>query len=346
MRNDLPPISLITGIANVEQEDYFAQLLFSRGWNILFRALCASDLTEFLAEKKSTENLLLLYSEDLISKEMVDELKTSYQIPAISISILPTEREELLRFLRDYLRNEKVTPRVVVKNRPPLIQSNSYAKPKNSQPLWVVTGVSGAVGKTFLTAALAKFACNREEVLIVDADIGNQSLNFFLGDEAVRNRRGNRNNLELVEMRPKEELNSILSESNSKLTLIDLGSALPSDYLAEDRRRAGKFQAQAFQLANKIIFTVSAKPQSMEALKVAIGELKEFAGRDKLVFVLNEIGSRHSLREIRKQFLELTRNCHSHTFPKFKEQEDRYPLNFPVRGLANREMEKFYQMLG
>ena len=51
MRSEIPQIEVVTAISEADTEDYVAQLLFSQGWSIIYRAFDAQMLETFLDER-------------------------------------------------------------------------------------------------------------------------------------------------------------------------------------------------------------------------------------------------------------------------------------------------------
>ena len=64
MRSEIPQIEVITAIADADFEDFVAQLLFSQGWSIIFRAFDAQTLEEFLVSRRSLRTVII-YKADL-----------------------------------------------------------------------------------------------------------------------------------------------------------------------------------------------------------------------------------------------------------------------------------------
>lgn len=72
MQSEIPQLQVVTAIGDAESEDYIAQLLFSQGWNIVYRAFDMAALLGFF-EKRSKEMrtvlVLKMISLDLILKK-------------------------------------------------------------------------------------------------------------------------------------------------------------------------------------------------------------------------------------------------------------------------------------
>jgi hypothetical protein len=114
---ELPVI--ITAIANSELESFVAGTLYGQGWSVIYRALDASTLTDFLESVASEgKNILLIYSPDLpgISPEVVESyLQRVRQVIGFSadpvsvknfngIFATPNDVNELVSLIRGFVR--------------------------------------------------------------------------------------------------------------------------------------------------------------------------------------------------------------------------------------------------
>jgi len=65
MRSEIPQLEVITAIHDSESEDFVSQLLFSQGWNIIYRAFDAASLTRFMHSRGSELRTVIIYMTDL-----------------------------------------------------------------------------------------------------------------------------------------------------------------------------------------------------------------------------------------------------------------------------------------
>ena len=65
MRSEIPQLDVVTAIGDAEAEDYVAQLLFTQGWNIIYRAFDMNSLQEFLNNRAKELRTVLVYRRDL-----------------------------------------------------------------------------------------------------------------------------------------------------------------------------------------------------------------------------------------------------------------------------------------
>ena len=59
MRSEIPRLEVVTAIADADFEDFVAQLLFSQGWSIIYRAFDAKALEEFLTNRNSLRTVIV-----------------------------------------------------------------------------------------------------------------------------------------------------------------------------------------------------------------------------------------------------------------------------------------------
>ena len=64
MRSEIPQLEVITAIADADFEDFVAQLLFSQGWSIIYRAFDAMAMQDFLQSRTSLRTVII-YKADL-----------------------------------------------------------------------------------------------------------------------------------------------------------------------------------------------------------------------------------------------------------------------------------------
>ena len=142
LRSEIPQIEVITAIADAETEDFLAQLLFSQGWNIIFRALDTDSLNLFIASRPHELRTVIIYLSDfpgLIPGEL--ENMTVPSFTAISIDSVPINSHLLMTHIRSALRSPMIRDRVVneehvpekieaektvIEERAPLISSDQF----------------------------------------------------------------------------------------------------------------------------------------------------------------------------------------------------------------------------
>ncbi len=112
MRSEIPQLDVITAIADSESEDYVSQLLFSQGWNIIYRAFDARSLKEFLDLREPTLRTVVIYRSDLegFDSGMIDTGPTS-STTFISLDDVRTNSHAIMVRIRQELRAPLITTR-------------------------------------------------------------------------------------------------------------------------------------------------------------------------------------------------------------------------------------------
>ena len=170
MVNEIPRLEVITAIEDRDLEDYVAQLLFTQGWSIIYRALDASSLREVLAARNGARTILIYtsatkgFSSDLLL------LQGQLNFTAISLDAIPRgERNShnIMSIIRGYVRA-------------PLLQQvpseKNYQKSPARQSVITVTGTTGAPGRTLLSMALAEEFSLTRTLSLIDADMRSRTL--------------------------------------------------------------------------------------------------------------------------------------------------------------------------
>ena len=65
MQSEIPQLEVVTAIGDADAEDYVAQLLFSQGWNIVFRAFDMMALMEYFNNRPTELRTILVFRKDL-----------------------------------------------------------------------------------------------------------------------------------------------------------------------------------------------------------------------------------------------------------------------------------------
>ena len=60
-RSEIPQLEVITAIPDADSEDFVAQLLFSQGWNIIYRAFDTASLKAFLDDRGVELRTVIVY---------------------------------------------------------------------------------------------------------------------------------------------------------------------------------------------------------------------------------------------------------------------------------------------
>lgn len=171
---------VVTAVSESDLEGFVAGTLYSQGWNVIFRALDASSLMDFLdSDATRSSNVVLIYSPDLpgITPDAIASLQGKVrQIIGFSsqscqsqdfvgLFQAPREPSELLSLVRGFVRA-------------PLVRNSIPETPKRRRAKVVAIGSStGSAGCTSLAINLAmELSALDLETVLVDADVRNPSI--------------------------------------------------------------------------------------------------------------------------------------------------------------------------
>ena len=117
MRSEIPQIQVITSIGDADLEDYVAQLLFSQGWSIIFRAFDWDALVDYMKERSNELRTVIVYTSDTIGF-VSDSILTfgSGLTSFISLDDVPRTAHEIMQKIRGQLRLPLVHSIVEIKN--------------------------------------------------------------------------------------------------------------------------------------------------------------------------------------------------------------------------------------
>jgi Mrp family chromosome partitioning ATPase len=112
MRSEIPQLDVVTAIADSESEDYLSQLLFSQGWNIIFRAFDADSLHKFLSSRSSQLRTVVIYRSDLegFDATLLEQL-ASNAMTLINLDQIKFNSHAIMTQIRQALRAPMVTAR-------------------------------------------------------------------------------------------------------------------------------------------------------------------------------------------------------------------------------------------
>ena len=105
MQSEIPQLQVVTAIGDAESEDYIAQLLFSQGWNIVYRAFDMAALLGFFEKRSKEMRTVLVFKDDLpgFDPEKI-ELLISPTTTMINLGGVAMSAHSLMSFIRSQLR--------------------------------------------------------------------------------------------------------------------------------------------------------------------------------------------------------------------------------------------------
>ena len=322
-RSEIPQLEVVTAIPDADREDFLAQLLFSQGWNIIFRAFDATSLMTFMNQRGLQMRTVIIYESELpgFSPELIQELDHP-TITTISLDSVGFTSHEMMVAIRGKLRapmlqvvspsEESVSteaqsadfssfPQVRQSRDLPLTSTKRFNRASRVQPrdrkVIAVTGSTGAPGRTRFATALSRELAVKGATLLIDADIRSQGV-APLREELEKS---------AVEVIPldREKRPTHLPEGD-ETAVVDLG-VLPG--LAEataDRRWHGSLINNVLDKATHLIYLSKSTASSMAELSQFMREYPLLQKRLPIVFVCILTGHSRELREWEAKFLTLT----------------------------------------
>ena len=311
-RSEIPQLEVITAIPDADSEDFVAQLLFSQGWNIIYRAFDTASLKAFLDHRGVELRTVIVYQNPFpgFDREILQEFHAP-TITFICLDQIEFNSHEIMVAIRNMLRSpmlqsDSLVPREIVeKSRGNIITSPGMIQRSNrtagvllrERRLIAVTGSTGAPGRTRFSAALAGELASKSSALLVDADIRSQGAGFkeFMGLTQ---------GVEIVPL-DKESRPTRIPEGVES-AVVDLG-VLPG--LAEavnDRRWYGSLINNVLDQATHLVYISKSTSMSMTELSQFIREYPLLLKRLPVSYICVLSGHSRELREWESKFLTLT----------------------------------------
>jgi hypothetical protein len=284
---DIPPLHVITAMSDADDEDFVAQLLHSQGWHIGYRAVEWESAKAAIASL--TERSIFIYSSDVrgfLGIELAPLVGEN--LIAICIDDVPIAAHPLMTCIRERIN----APQPLPSRAQPVSTANS------SKRSVLVTGTSGAPGRSALALALAQEFAITREVELIDADIHSQSLEYLAGDK---------------ELTPKLQLSTlnlaarspVLPESDVLLRLIDIGALPPLADVLSDRRWQGALMHSSLMQSQCILYIAQSDGLGLLRLEKFIQELPLLMTNVPVLFILNQVGATRLDKALSERFVLL-----------------------------------------
>lgn len=282
MQSEIPQLEVVTAIGDAEDEDYIAQLLFSQGWSIIYRALDMGSLLDFFEKRPAELRTIIVYKEDLADFNLseLNNLITP-STTCISLDGIPTNSHEIMVHLRSSIRLPLITG-IVQTTSTPEVAKKSF---KNI----LVTGTEGSPGRSTLALNLAL----ELDYAIFDLDFRAPAQSYLINRSEV--------GVELKTLgaeKPRE------FESNSDAVL-DIGPLPPLDQLVNDRRWSAALLNSVLDCASDLIFVCRASGLSLIRLEKFISQFPILLRKIPITYVFNLAGNSREERALEKHFLKM-----------------------------------------
>ena len=287
-------LNVITAINDPEFEAMVAGTLFSHGWNVIFRALDATSLQNFLTTSSESKPLLIYSSDisDLDPKTL--ETLSPYLDRAIGFVAIdqvegsdgylarPRDKIELLAMIRS-------------PHRAPMLRSTSAQQIPSRCRMIALTGVNHGEGVTLTALNLAiELTLTGKKVLLIDAHHQMPAIATLLGE-----RHANKDVLkevstllqifEITRHNATTAVELIFNASqNVDFILVDLGLITYSEPALLDRRWESAFSTSIFEAADDLWIFSSPRVVSSRALREITKALSQMTIRGRVTYLLTQ----------------------------------------------------------
>ena len=292
MRSEIPQLEVITAIGDAEAEDYVAQLLFTQGWNIVYRAFDMDSLIEFFNSRPSELRTVLVFRKDLpdFDPELIDKFITP-SLTLISLDGVPFSAHQVMMHIRSQLR----LPLIVTPSR----KVEELARPTKFESI-LITGTAGAPGRSTLAVNLAL----ETELPIYDFDFRSPSIKYLI----------DRSDLDIPLLKIKEEKPREYLPNES--AILDIGPLPPLSEMVNDRRWQAALLNSAFDSASKLIYVCKASGLSLLRLQKFIEDFPILLRKIPIVYIFNMAGNSREERALERGFLKIVSGESSVVIPE------------------------------
>jgi hypothetical protein len=269
-------LNLITAISNSEKEDNIAELLFSQGCNIIYRALNVESLENYLTTNPTPANII--FSKDFLNGKKLLHFINKFDVHRfIETSNLADDRLHLLTELSHI-------------SKPPLIHKLS-----RKSNLTTIIGSPGAPGISTITNHLA---------LSTGAKV----------IAGLHHNARPSSSCAVINIAARDLIESINKASENNL-LIDGGSAVSLTSTLSDRRLSGRWLYESINSSAKLVYVIKADENGIFYLSEFVENFANLINPPKMLYVLNNAKFDRYGRKIHKKFLEVVKNCSNAQIP-------------------------------
>jgi hypothetical protein len=281
VRSEIPQLQVVTAIGDADSEDYVAQLLFSQGWNIVFRAFDMRSLLDFFNSRPPELRTVLVFRNDLpdFDPQLIDHF-ISPSLTIISLNEIQMNAHSVMLHIRTQLRL-------------PLIVSQSKKINVVSQPVKldsvIITGTTGAPGRSTIALNLALDT----GLSLFDFDFRSPSLKYFV----------ERSDLDIPILNLADEKPREYQPNES--AILDIGPLPPLDEMVNDRRWQASFLNSAFESGTKLVYVAKASGLSLLRLQKFMEDFPILLRKIPIIYVFNLAGNSREERALERSFLKI-----------------------------------------
>ena len=321
-RSEIPQLEVVTAIPDAESEDFLAQLLFSQGWSIIFRAFDMSSLEKFMEERGQELRTVIVYQSELPG--LNNDLLARYDAPTITLISLDSvafSSHELMAAIRGKLRapmlrtltqttspfpeddfavNEDISTPLST-NREPSQAIRRVNRPANQRlrerRVIAITGSTGAPGRSRFAGLLAEELSGESAIALIDADIRSHGI-------SIARERAKGNRIERIPLNREERPTQI--PDGDEVAVVDLGTLPGLVEAVTDRRWHGSLVNNILDRSTHLIYISKSTSNSMLELAQFLREYPLLLKRIPVTYICILTGHSRELREWENKFLTLT----------------------------------------
>ena len=294
MRSEIPQIEVVTAIAAADFDDFVAQLLFSQGWSIIFRAFDSATMEDFLTSRRSLRTVII-YKADLPGFRS-DSLMEYEEQPFTFICLDGSEAaaHAIMQKIRSQLRLP------LVQNAQRGEVTPSHERSRTAPKVFTVTGSAEAPSRTSLALALgAELSSNSKSGIgVIDADFKSRLLTKRIAE--------GKSSLSLSPLEASEKPRTLPQLNSHESAIVDLGSFPAIGEAVNDRRWQGNLISSILESTSHLLYVTHSRDESIDELAIFLKEFPILLRKIPITYICIAAGNSRDSRKAEARFLALT----------------------------------------
>jgi len=279
-------LNFVTAIVDGDLEASVAQLLYSHSNNIIFRALDANSLCNFLSENDL--NFQVIYSGDFENANFISEQSAKY--PKI-------------RFIEVFRGFDPANLLLE------LSQIHPLPVPRNSQRFSNLISIMGSSGAPGVSVVTNQIAARFPEAKVL-----------FAPRNQIRPEIWSENKANVVSSKELDNFTKNLGQ-----TFLDAGSVTTLTSTFSDRRSSGQILNWAINCSAKIFYVIKPDENGIASLRHLLADYQNLISPPPLICILNQQRFNNVARSINSQFNSIIANNPNFQIPYDHSSVAKYP---------------------
>ena len=284
--SDGASLNYVTAIVDSDLEATVAQLLYSHGNNIIFRALNQNSLTEFLSTKAT--GYQIIYCPDFAQEEFINQLQVKHSE---------------IRFTQV---TSKFDPAILLANLSQSLRQPLLRKQERLTNLISILGSFGSPGISTVTNQIA-------------ARVAGSTILYAVGNTIRPKPNSNSDGREL----PVQDLDLKIQPANKYF--LDAGATKALTGSISDRRFSGQLLNWAVNSSAKLIYVIKPDENGISTLSQFQSDYQNLITPPPVIYILNQQRFNAKARLINTQFLSLVSSQLHFQIPFDYASVDKYP---------------------